>query len=92
MFTTTGAVPLFVRVIDMPVKAVPVTGSVALMPPFAQVPFVNGVPWNMGAVEFTLPEMASPEVEPLIVIPPAIQPAEVVQMVFTGMVVPEGEQ
>jgi len=57
MFTTTGAVPLFVR-----------------------------------AVEFTLPEMASPEVEPLIVIPPAIQPAEVVQMVFTGMVVPEGEQ
>ena len=64
MFTGMGAVPLLVSVTDMPVKAVPVAGSVALMPPLAQFPFVNGVPWKIGAAELTLPESESPELEP----------------------------
>jgi len=44
IFTTTGTVPLFVIVTDMPVKAVPVAGSDALIPPLSQPAFVNGVP------------------------------------------------
>ena len=60
MFTTTGDVPEFVIVTDIPVNAVPVAGSDALMPPLSQPAFVNGVPWNTGSESDTEPDNESP--------------------------------
>ena len=92
MFTTTGVVPVLEIVTDIPVNELPVAGSEALMPPLPQSALVKGVPWKTGEEFETAPVSDRPALLPLMVIPPAMQPVGLVQMLLTGIVVPVGVQ